>query len=238
VEPVTAYAFDVATSQWRTFEDHIAAYADRRPLALPVTATELSGWLSSTWDDIAAAMTPAADPQRRATVFRAAQETLGIPTVEEPTQPTATRLQVDGASAMILLESPEPLPLSHDVTITIQRPRRRRPPFPHPRPLPGGAGVMARRPIVTDPVVDIDDLVLDPFPSDITQWVDVETFALTDETERRALLIPVTASTRTPLVIAAQQVRVRFDLDRERYRSTQGDPQSRSRASVTRVADW
>lgn len=238
VEPVTAYAFDVATSQWRTFEDHIAAYADRRPLALPVTATELSGWLSSTWDDIAAVMTPAADPQRRATVFRAAQETLGIPTVEEPTQPTATRLQVDGASAMILLESPEPLPLSHDVTITMQRRRRRRPPFPHPRPLPGEPVVMARRPIVTDPVVDIDDLVLDPFPSDITQWDDVETFALTDETERRALLVPVTASTRTPLVIAAQQVRVRFDLDRERYRSAEGDPQSRSRASVTRVADW
>ena len=93
-------------------------------------------------------MTPDADPRQRDTVFRAVQETLGIPAVEDPTDPSMTRLLIESVSAALLLEGPEPLPFSRDVSVTLQR-RRRKPPFPPPHwppfqpPRTMGRGVLA-----------------------------------------------------------------------------------------------
>ena len=120
VEPVEAYGIDAVTSRWRTFEAHVAAHRDGAPLELTATRPfDLAAWLAAAWDDIAAAMAPDADPRTRGTVFRAALETLGIAAIENPRDPTLTRLVVDGASAALLFEGPEPLPFSRDVSATL-----------------------------------------------------------------------------------------------------------------------
>lgn len=237
VEPIEAYVLDVTTSRWRTFDEHIAAHRDRAPLALDGPASALSTWLAAAWDDIASAMTPDADPRKRDTVFRAAQETLGIPAVEDPTDPSMTRLLVGSVGAALLLEGPEPLPFSRDVSVTLQR-RRRRPPFPPSRGPQLDPAVRGMRRPPHEPVVSVEDLELDPFPSDIAQWNDVETLVISDGSERHAIVLPVVGATRSPLGIGGPIVRIRFDLDRQRYRTADPDPQARTVASVTRTTEW
>jgi len=86
-------------------------------------------------------------------------------------------------------------------------------------------------PIVVDPGPD-------PGPIEPPPWVDVTTVVLTDDDERRALIFPVAPGTHVPLNVAGPVVRIRFDLDRERYRSATNDPDARTRGSVTRSLTW
>ena len=130
VEPVEAYAIDAVTSRWRTFEAHVAAHRDGAALELAATGADFAAWLGAAWDGIAAAMAPDADPRARGTVFRTALETLGIAAVENPRDPSLTRLVAGGATVALLVEGPEPLPFSRDVKATLQRRPKR--PFPHP----------------------------------------------------------------------------------------------------------
>jgi hypothetical protein len=251
VEPVEAYAIDVMTSRWRTFDAHIAAHRDGAALEIVATGAELAAWLAAEWDAIAAAIAPDADPRARGTVFRRALETLGIPAVESPREPALTRLLADGASAALLVEGPEPLPFSADVSATFQRRPRR--PFPHPHfpfddrvvldpgggsPAPTPATRPGRFPIGPRPSVLTADVEVLPLPVEPPQWIDVPTLVLTDDDERRALIIPVEPSSRTPLALGGAPLRIRFELDRERYRSAAADPAARSRASVTRSLPW
>jgi hypothetical protein len=252
VEPVEAYAIDVLASRWRTFEAHVAAYRDAAPLAIAATGAELAAWLGTDWDRIATAMAPDADPRARGTVFRTALEKLGIAAVETPRDPVLTRLLAGSASVAILLEGPEPLPFSTDVKATLQR--RPKNPFPHPHfPFddlvvldPGGGSPQPTLPSPRPPrgfpigprpeLIAVDDLV--PGPVDPPQWLDVGTLVLTDDDERRALVIPVDLTARSPLALAGPALRLRLELDRERYRSATADPAARAQASVTRSLAW
>jgi hypothetical protein len=196
-------------------------------------------------------MAPNADPRTRGTVFRTALETLGIAAVETPRDPVLTRLLAGTASVAILLEGPEPLPFSADVTATLQR--RPKKPFPHPHfpfddvvvldpgggspppPRPPGPG---RFPIGPRPeVLTTDFEPLQP-PTEPPQWLDVGTLVLTDEDERRALVIPVDLTARTPLALAGPTLRLRLELDRERYRSAVPDLAARAQATVVRTLAW
>jgi hypothetical protein len=249
VEPVEAYAIDAVTSRWRTFEDHIAAYRDAAPLAIGASAADLAVWLSSEWQSIGAAMAADADPRVRATAFRGAVEALGIAAVESPTEPTVTCLQAGGATVGVLLEGPEPLPFSRDVIATLQRRVHWPPPFPPPHP-PFDPPVLefttaaslgpTRLPGLVHP--PLPPIVVDPGPEpgpiSPPPWVDVTTLVLTDDDERRALIFPVASGTHAPLDLGGPVVRIRFDLDRERYRSATGDPDARTQGSVTRSLTW
>jgi hypothetical protein len=255
VQPIEAYAIDVTTSRWRTFEDHVAAHRDGAPIAIAATTTELAGWLAAEWDRITSAMAPEADPRLRGTVFRTALETLGIAAIESPRDPSLTRLLVDGASAAVLVEGPEPLPLSDDVSTTLQR--RLSWPFPIPHLVPrdelvgfdhrrGGTPPDRPPPVPRPPrhhalgsrpsVISEQDQV--PRRMQRLLWQDVPTLRLTDDGERRALVVPVDPASRTPLTLAGPILRIRFEIDRERYRSATADPGARNRASVVRSLRW
>ena len=253
VEPVEAFAIDAVTSRWRTFEAHVAAHRDGAPLELAATGPELAAWLSAAWDAIAAAMAPDADPRTRGTVFRTALETLGIAAVENPRDPVLTRLVAGTASVAVLLEGPEPLPFSTDVNATLQR--RPKKPFPHPHfpfddlvvldPSRGGSPPPPRPPrpgrfpLGPRPdVIAVKDLEPLQPPVDPPQWLDVGTLLLTDDDERRALVIPVDLTARTPLALPGPAVRLRLELDRERYRSAGPDPAARAQATVIRTVAW
>jgi hypothetical protein len=256
VEPVEAYTIDVLTSRWRTFESHVAAYRDAEPFTIGATGAELAAWLTAEWDRIAAAMAPDADPRTRSTVFRTALESLGIAALETPRDPVLTRLLAGGASVAILLEGPEPLPFSADVTATLQR--RPKKPFPHPHfpfedvvvldtgggsPQPSPPSPRPPRgfgfPISPRPeVISVDDLEPLQPPVDPPQWLDVGTLVLTDDDERRALVIPVDLTARTPLPLTGPAVRLRLELDRERYRSAVPDPAAQAQATVIRTVAW
>jgi hypothetical protein len=253
VEPVQAYVIDVMTSRWRTFEAHVAAYRDGASLELAATGAEFAAWLASEWDAIAAAMAPDADPRTRGTVFRSAIETLGIAAAETPRDPVLTRLVAGGASVALLLEGPESLPFSVDVTATLlRRPKR---PFPHPHfpfddlvvldpeggsppPPPPPPRQPGRFPLGPRPTVVTTDLETLPPPIEPPPWTEVTTIVLTDDEERRALILPVEPSSRTPLPLPGPEVRLRLDLDRERYRSEAPDPTARAQATVTRAVGW
>ncbi len=254
VEPVEAYAIDALTSRWRSFDAHVAAYRDAAPLAIGASGAEFAAWLAAEWDRIAAAMAPDADPRTRGTVFRTALETLGIAAVENPRDPVLTRLHAGTTSVALLLEGPEPLPFSRDVKATLQR--RPKSPFPFPHfPFddlvdldPGGGSPQPTPPSPRPPRgfpigPRLDDIVvhdLEPLqpPVDPPQWLDVGTLVLTDDDERRALVIPVDLTARTPLGIAGPTLRLRLELDRERYRSATPDPAARAQATVVRTVTW
>jgi hypothetical protein len=136
--------------------------------------------------------------------------------------------------------------VAHDVKIRLQR-RRRRPPFGdvHP-PLDSSVLVTSRREIPGRAAVDRLDIDLDLevghdrdlFPADPVQWIDIETLVLTDVTERAVLILPVDPMSRTVATPPSSVLRVLFELNRERYRSSVVDPQSRYRTTVTRMVYW
>ena len=51
-------------------------------------------------------------------------------------------------------------------------------------------------------------------------------------------IIPVDLTARTPLALPGPAVRLRLELDRERYRSAAPDPVARAQATVIRPVAW
>jgi hypothetical protein len=159
-----------------------------------------------------------------------------------------TVLRTEGASVGLLIEGPEPMAFARDVKIRLQRRRRRRPPFGdvHP-PLDGSVldmGRGGRRPrLVATDRLDLD-LELDAghdrdlFPIDPVQWIDIDTLVLSDDTERSALILPVDPASRGLASLSATVLRAIFEMNRQRYRSTVADPQSRYSVTATRLVDW
>jgi len=117
VESLEAYASQLTTSRYAGFEDHIAGW-DGVVHPSPGQAAAVPGLLAETGANLAAAMTPEADPQTRQRLFDRWVAEAAIPLA--PTVP-GIRLAAVGDPAgarLLLLESPEPLPFSRDVTIT------------------------------------------------------------------------------------------------------------------------
>jgi hypothetical protein len=248
VEPVEAYAIDLTTSRWHSFDEHVAAYRDGAALTIGTTRAEASTWLGAQWDAIAAVMASDADPRARAGVFRGALEALGIPAIENPAAPLLTPLRSESAGIGLLLEGPEPMAVARDVKIRLQRRRRRRPPFGDVHPPLDGSVIDTRRREANRraPATDRLDIDLDLaaghdrdlFPIDLVQWIDIDTLVLSDDAERAALILPVDPVNRTLVNVPVTVLRIIFQLDRERYRSAIADPQSRYTATVTRLVDW
>jgi hypothetical protein len=131
--------------------------------------------------------------------------------------------------------------------VRLQRRRRRRPPFGDVRP-PTGGSVLATRRIRDRGIAaserlraDLDRIDVvdhDLFPVDPIQWLDIPALVLTDDSEQRALILPIDVLTRSLATIPTGLVRAIFTLDRERYRSAVPDPDARYRAEATRHIDW
>ena len=118
VESLEAYASQVTTSRYAGFDEHIASWdgvvhpSPGQPAAVPAL-------LAATGADLAAAMTPEADPQARQRLFDRWVADASIPI--SPAVPGIRLAAVDdpAGTRLLLLESPEPLPFSNDVTVTL-----------------------------------------------------------------------------------------------------------------------
>jgi hypothetical protein len=124
VDGLDLYRVPFTTSRYLSFADHIAARepdvaahpADGMGAAPARTAAEV---LTGDSTAIAAAMSPAADPQARQSLFTTILSDLGLPQLDRCDRVTLTRLDDQGLTTAILLESPEPISFIHDVTLTL-----------------------------------------------------------------------------------------------------------------------
>ncbi len=117
VESLEAYASQLTTSRYAGFEEHLASW-DGVVHPSPGQAAAVPGLLAATGADLAAAMTPEADPQARQRLFDRWVAEASIPIAQAV---PGVRLAAVGDTAgarLLLLESPERLPFSSDVTIT------------------------------------------------------------------------------------------------------------------------
>jgi hypothetical protein len=90
-------------------------------------------------------MNTAADPQTRNALFATILSDLGLPQLDQCDRVTLTRLDNQGITTAILLESPEPISFIHDVTLTlIHKVRRLIPPPPVVPPLGDLAAALLR----------------------------------------------------------------------------------------------
>jgi hypothetical protein len=127
VDPLDMFAFDFATSRFKTFNEHIASYSGPVPPFDPAElgaapSTTLPNWLAAHQAEVIVAMRPDADPQRRQALFSDLIASQLIPLQERVDRLTITPI-VDASSATIalLVESPEPLPLSRDVRVAAKK---------------------------------------------------------------------------------------------------------------------
>jgi len=114
VDAIEAYRFQVGTSRYVSFDDHLATW-DRIVQQLPVDTTGAAALLTATSADIGAAMA-SGDGQLRQRVFDRWTSELTL-----PLQQRVDRVQLSGDARLLLLESPEPLPFSRDVRLVVTR---------------------------------------------------------------------------------------------------------------------
>ena len=134
VESLDMYRVEFATSRYLSFADHVArrdpttyVHAAHAMGAPPVSTP--SAVVTALSADIAAAMSPAGDPQQRQQLFASVLSDIGLARLQTCDRLTLTRLTDDTGTTALLLDSPEPLSFLHDVTPTLQhRVWRRLPP--------------------------------------------------------------------------------------------------------------
>jgi hypothetical protein len=125
VDSIDAYRFDVQTSRFETFEQHIATFSGQLLTwtPLPGVATDsVPALLASTGSAIATTMTPLSDRETRQRVFDQWVAALAVPIGKgghAPQRLLVTRVGSGATADALLIESPEPLPFSADVAITI-----------------------------------------------------------------------------------------------------------------------
>lgn len=112
VDAIQAYRFQVSTSRYATFEEHLATW-DRKVQPLPVDTSGVAGLLAATSADIGAAMV-SGDSQVRQRVFDRWTSELAL-----PLQQRVDRVHLSGDARLLLLESPEPLSFSRDVRLAV-----------------------------------------------------------------------------------------------------------------------
>ena len=118
------YRVEFVTSRYLSFADHVAqrdptTYVHAADAMGAPPASTPSAVLAARSADIAAAMTPAADPQQRQQLFAAVLSDIGLAELQSCDRLTLTRLTDSTGTTALLLESPEPLSFLHDVTPTL-----------------------------------------------------------------------------------------------------------------------
>jgi hypothetical protein len=138
VESLDMYGVDFVTSRYLSFADHIAS---RDPLihqheadamGAPPAATPAAA-LADHAAEIAAAMTPAADPQQRQQFFSQLLGDIGLAQLQRCDRLTLTRLADASTTTALLLESPEPLSILYDTTLSMVHHTTQK--LPHPVPV-------------------------------------------------------------------------------------------------------
>jgi hypothetical protein len=76
---------------------------------------------AATQFDVVAAMQPTADPALRDVVFQRWVKDLGIPLKDEVSRFEISQFAVEGKTAAILLESPEPIDFTGEVSVVLER---------------------------------------------------------------------------------------------------------------------
>ncbi|HEY2659536.1 MAG TPA: hypothetical protein VGI79_07425 [Caulobacteraceae bacterium] len=138
VESLDMYRVEFATSRYLSFADHVAQrdptiYAHAADAMGVLPASTPSAELAARSADIAAAMTPAADPQQRQQLFAQVLSDIGLASLHACERLTLTRLTDSSGVTALLTESPEPLSFLHDVRATLLHRAWRR--LPHPTPV-------------------------------------------------------------------------------------------------------
>jgi hypothetical protein len=235
VDGLDLYQVPFTTSRYGSFAEHIAAMepnvaacpADGMGAPPARTAAEI---LSGDGAAIAAAMGAAADPQARDALFTTILSDLGLPQLHQCDRVTLTRLDDQGLTAAILLESPEPVSFIHDVTLTLIHKVRRL--IPPPVIIPPGELAAALLPpsrvppaqTAASPVVS-PPVVRPPLPSVIGSgtWVEediiVAATLASNGDETSTLIIPA-----APL--PGGNYTLTLNLKRSRWDTTTGDPQA------------
>jgi hypothetical protein len=233
VDGLDLYQVPFTTSRYGSFAEHIAAMeanvaaypADGMGAPPARTAAEV---LSGDGTAIAGAMSTAADPQTRHALFSTILSDLGLPQLDRCDRVTLTRLDDQGLTTAILLESPEPISFIHDVTLTlIHKIRRLIPPPPVAPPLGELAAALLppsrvrAAQIVRPPVLQPQaPPVIGPGPG---TWVEedivVAATLVSNGDENSTLIIPA-----SPL--SAGNYTLTLALKRSRWETTTGDPQA------------
>ena len=134
------YAFPFATSRYRSFHDHVRSWRGDLAVIPPnvlgqnTTTATVGGLWTATQGDVAAAMHPDAAATLRDDLFARWVRELGLPLRDEVTDLEMSRAVVNGQTACLLLESPEPIDFTSEVKVTLERGVAV--PVP-PRPAPG-----------------------------------------------------------------------------------------------------
>jgi hypothetical protein len=138
VESLDMYGVDFVTSRYLSFADHIASrdpvihQHEADAMGAPPSATP-AGVLDDHAAEIAAAMTPAADPQQRQQLFSQLLGDIGLAELQRCDRLTLTRLTDASATTALLLESPEPLSILYDTTLAMAHHTTQN--LPHPVPV-------------------------------------------------------------------------------------------------------
>jgi hypothetical protein len=129
------YRVEFVTSRYLSFAEHIAQrdtsiYAHTADAMGAAAASTPSAVLAARSAEIAAAMSPAADPQLRQQLFTQLLSDVGLAKLHVCNRLTLTRLTGPAGVSALLFDSPEPLSFLHDVTATLLQSVLQR--LPHP----------------------------------------------------------------------------------------------------------
>jgi len=124
---VAIYAFPFRTSRYRSFHEHLLSWPGRVDTAVPdalgagTTTAGTGGLWASTQADVVAAMRPDAPAASRDGVFGRWLKELGLGLKADVATLEVTRYLLNGKTAAILLESPEPIDFSMEVTPVLEQ---------------------------------------------------------------------------------------------------------------------
>jgi hypothetical protein len=250
VDGLDLYQVPFTTSRYGSFAEHIAAMepnvvahpADGMGAPPARTAAEV---LSGDGAAIASAMNTAADPQTRHALFATILSDLGLPQLDRCDRVTLTRLDNQGTTTAILLESPEPISFIHDVTLTlVHKVRRLIPPPPVVPPL-GDIATALLPPSRVPPAQSVQPSVVRPpaVPPSLPPvigprpgtWVEedivVAATLISNGDESSTLIIPA-----SPL--SAGIYTLTLNLKRSRWETTTGDPQATYQDAASIPLAW
>jgi hypothetical protein len=123
VDALDLYRFDLSTSRYSSFTNHIQSWngklVDLAEGGAGATSGSLANLFASDATAVAAAMTVAANPQARQALFTTWVTGLALPLRQQPDGLCVSRWTGAGGTLALLIESPEPLPFSRDVSATL-----------------------------------------------------------------------------------------------------------------------
>lgn len=148
VEALDAYRFYFQSSRYVSFEQHIQSAGNRTYHLLPEDLAggdkvqTIADLYAATSSEIVPLMQPGADAALRLSLFQRWAEAISLPLVQQPQALTITRLEAEAGTALILLESPEPLRFSEELVLTVEKETTGLPPAPPP------PGIRALEPLI------------------------------------------------------------------------------------------